>query len=58
MTIEEAAVWAIVLFVIIAGVWLSGLTYLMWRAHQRRMKELEAGKPAEDAPPPEKVKPA
>ena len=58
MDVGEAALWAIVVFIIIAGLWLSGLTYLMWRAHQRRMKELEAGKPAAEAPPPEKDKPA
>jgi len=46
MDVGEAALWAIVVFIIIAGLWLSGLTYLMWRAHQRRMKELEAAKPA------------
>jgi hypothetical protein len=49
--------WAIVVFIIVAGVWLAGLTYLMWRAHQQRIKASEAKKPAEEVSSPEDVKP-
>ncbi len=57
MTNEEAVLWILAGSMIVAGVWLAGLTYLMWRASQRRIKELEAKKPAEEAPPSEGVKP-
>jgi len=38
---------------VIVGVWLAGLTYLMWRRHLRMMKELAEKteeKPKEEPP--------
>lgn len=36
MTTDEAVLLAVVVFIILAGIWLAGLTYLMWRAHMLR----------------------
>lgn len=55
MTSEEAALWAVIVFMIIAGVWLAGLTYLMWRMFQKKIKGAEAKPPAEESSPPEKT---
>ncbi|MFQ6127824.1 MAG: hypothetical protein ACE5QW_02830 [Thermoplasmata archaeon] len=44
MTQEEMVLWVLVLVIIIQGVWLAGLTYLMWRKalQKKRAEEEEA----------------
>lgn len=45
MADASALVWVLVLVIVIEGVWLAGITYLIWRSHRARAK------PAPDAGP-------
>lgn len=38
---QEQLAWIIIIILIIEGVWLSGLTYLMYRRKRRRKEEEE-----------------
>ena len=42
----------LVVVVVIQGIWLAGLTYLMWRRHlrEKRLKEQEAQKKMQTPP--------
>ncbi|MFQ6107008.1 MAG: hypothetical protein ACE5QF_05420 [Thermoplasmata archaeon] len=39
MTIDPTAIWILTVGVLIQGVWLTGVTYLMWKRHQVRKNE-------------------
>lgn len=40
--------WFLVVVIVIEGVWLAGLSYLMWRGHQARVRaRAEARAPPE-----------
>jgi threonine/homoserine/homoserine lactone efflux protein len=58
MTTDEAVLLAVVVFIIVAGIWLAGLTYLMWRAHVMKTKAPEAEEPAEETSSPGQTKSA
>ena len=38
MALDERLVWLIVLVIAIEGVWLIGLTYLLWKRHVAKKK--------------------
>jgi uncharacterized oligopeptide transporter (OPT) family protein len=41
-------VWILVLVMIIEGVWLTGLTYLLWRRAKERAEASEDEEPSEE----------
>jgi cytochrome c-type biogenesis protein CcmH/NrfF len=42
MTQEEMLLWVLVLVIAIQGVWLAGLTFLVFRRRARKREELES----------------
>ena len=46
----SALVWVLVLVIVIEGVWLAGVTYLIWRSHRTKAKSAQAAGPE---PPPQ-----
>lgn len=49
MADATALVWLLVFVIVIEGVWLAGLTYLMW--HGRAAKAQRAEPPESEEPP-------
>lgn len=39
--VDSNLVWFLVGIVIVQGIWVAGLTYLMWKRHRKREKEEE-----------------
>ncbi len=49
LTPEQVA-WLIVGVIVIFGVWLAGLSYLMWRSYLRRKAQSGAASPPAEPP--------
>lgn len=49
MAEATALVWLLVIVIVIEGVWLAGLTYLMW--HGRAKKARQTNPPQSEEPP-------